>query len=258
MSNQPQASSIQHPTKTSPFKDVSEFEKELKIFANKYKTIISEHSRRISDYFEMSCYNMMVRYYEHRGYKAMVENEIAGRFRIKCSPSGLIENFSYMKLVKDNAIYYLYHNASVQSAHDTEVFTTPDIVVSKDVKPTMTTNYYKTKKKFSYLHNSDMITFCEAKHQPPFPELMINFIGIVNELKPDCLKTEGILGEETDHIAPSLMMSGIFSKPTEKIAKSLERRYYVNMLGDLFSEPYKKTFSVTGVFEMATLGKKKG
>ena len=244
-------------TKTSPFKEVEVFEKELKAFANKYKTIISEHASRISDYFEMSCFNMIARYYEYRGYTITVENEQAGRFRFKCSPSGLIENFSYMKLDKNGAIFHLYHNASVQSAHDDEVFTTPDILVAKDVKPAVTTDYYKTKKKFSYLRNSEMITFCEVKNFTPYPELMINFIGTVNELKPTCLQ-EGT-GEEAqaDHLAPSLMMSGGFSKPTKKVAHSLQKRYYVNILGDLFFEPYKKTFTMTGVSEMATLGRKK-
>ncbi len=257
MSNQHQTSSVQHQTRTSPFKDVDEFEKELKSFANKYKTSLSEHSHRISDYFEMSCYNMVARYYEHRGYKATVENEQTGNFRFKCSPSGLLENFSYMKLTKNDATYHLYHNASVQSAHDLEVFTTPDIVLASDVKPTVTTDYYKTKKRFSYIPNTEFITFCEAKHHTPFPELIINFIGTVNELKPSCLQEEKETKSDSEHIAPSLMMSGSLSKPTEKVAKSLERRYIVNVLSDLFLEPYKTIFSVTRIHNLATLARKR-
>lgn len=255
MSNQPQKPPIRHQTKTSPFKKVDEFEQELKDFANKYKTTISEHSCRISDYFEMSCYNLIVRYYEHQGYKATIENEQKGQFRFKCSPAGLIENFSYMKLTKDNETYHLYHNAPIQSAHDPEVFTTPDIVVASDAKSTVTIDYYKTKKKFSYLHNSEMITFCEAKHHTPFPELIINFIGTVNELKPSCMYEEE--KDYSVHIAPSLMMSGCLSKPTEKVGRSLEKRYFVNVLGDLFMEPYKTTFSATGIKFLATLGNKR-
>ena len=257
MSNQPQKPPIRHQTKTSPFKEVDEFEQELKDFANKYKTTISEHSRRISDYFEMSCYNMIARYYEHQGYKATIENEQKGQFRFKCSPAGLIENFSYMKLTKDNEVYHLYHNASIQSAHDPEVFTTPDIVVASDAKSTVTTDYYKTKKKFSYLHNNEMITFCEAKHHTPFPELIINFIGTVNELKPWCLQQHPDEETDSEHLAPSLMMSGCLNKPTIRIANSLQKRYYINMLSDLFLEPYRTTFSKEGVRNMATLTKKR-
>lgn len=250
-------SSAQNQMKTSPFKEIEEFEKELKSFTNKYKTALSEHSHRISNYFEMSCYNMTVRYYEHRGYKAKVENEQAGRFRFKCSPSGLLENFSFMKLTKNNVTYHLYHNASVQSAYDKEVFTTPDIVVATDVKPSISIDYYKTKKRFSYIPNTEFITFCEAKHHTPFPELIINFIGTVNELKPSCLQGLNEVEKSSEHIAPSLMMSGSLSKPTEKVAESLERRYFVNMLGDLFLEPYKTTFSSNSIYNLATLGRKK-
>ena len=242
--------------KASPYKSVDDFEKELISFANKYRIIVAEHSRRISSYFEMSCYNMIIRYYELNGYKAYSKNLISNRFRFKCSPSGLLKNFSYMELSKGNKIFRIYHNASVQSAYDTGVYTTPDIVVSEDSDPSITTDYYNSKRKFSYLSNKQMITFCEAKHIMPFPELMISFIGTVNELMPLCLKTNRRRRKETIHIAPSLMISGCLSKPTERIAQSLQRRYYINVLGDLFVEPYSKVFSTTGLQHISTLTSK--
>ena len=257
MSNRQQKVLQAQHQKTSPFKDIEEFENELKVFANKYRTKLSEHSRRISDYFEMSCYNMIVRYYEHCGYTATVENLQSGRFRFKCSPSGLLENFSYMRLSKGDITSCIYHNASVQSFYDNEVYTTPDIVIATDVEPTITTDYYKTKKRFSYLPNKAMITFCEAKHQTPFSELMINFIGTVNELSPSSLNETISEDIGTEHIAPTLMMSGRLSKPTERVAKSLQRRYLVNILDDLFIEPYKTTFSQLGIDSLATLTKKR-
>ena len=253
MPKQPQIAPQTQRQKTSPFKEVEEFENELKQFANKYRTKLSEHSRRISDYFEMSCYNMIVRYYEHRGYIATVENLQSGRFRFKCSPSGLLKNFKYMKLNKKQTTCFLYHNASVQSIHDNDVYTTPDIVVATDVEPIITTDYYKTQTRFSYIPNKEMITFCEAKHQTPFPELMINFIGTVNELKPSCLQKMEIEDDYSEHIAPSLMMSGCMSIPTERVAKSLQKRYIVNILDDLFVEPYKTTFSRLKIASLATL-----
>ena len=257
MSDQPQMSPQTQHQRISPFKNVEEFENELKQFANKYRTKLSEHSRRISDYFEMSCYNMIVRYYEHCGYIATVENLQARRFRFKCSPSGLLENFSYMKLRKGETTCRIYHNASVQSAHDIEVYTTPDIVIASDTIPIVTTDYYKTKKRFSYLPNKEMVTFCEAKHHTPFSELMINFIGTVNELRPTSLDETTEENIYTEHIAPTLMMSGSLNKPAERVAKSLQKRYFVNILDDLFIEPYKTTFSKSGIDSLATLAKKR-
>ena len=254
-----QSNTSQTPTHrtSSPFKDVAEFESELIKFSNKFKTTLAEHSKRISDYFEMSCYNMIIRYYENKGYTTSVENLISGRFRFKCSPSGHLDKFSFIKLSKDGKTYRLYHNASVQSAHDKDVYTTPDIVVAVDEKPSETTDYYKTKARFTYLPNSSIKTFCEAKHLTPFPELMISFIGTVNELKPLCIRAKEGDKVDADHIAPSLMMSGTLSKPTERIAKSLRNRYYVNIFSDLFVDPYKTVFSMLRLDEITTLTAKK-
>lgn len=229
--------------KMTPFKAAADFEKELAAFANKYKTIIHDHSDKISDYFEISCYNMIIKYYEQRGYKMEVRNLKGGKFKYKCSPNGHLENFSYFCAIASNGdksedVFYVFHNATVQSAHDKKVFTSPDIVVSKVNQSNYTDDHYQTKKKLSFLQNSDVITFCEAKHLSPFPELMLNFIGTVNELKPRCL-TEKDYGDFhlRNHIAPSLMMSGSESKPCKTIRNSLERRYFVNYFDNLFDNP---------------------
>jgi hypothetical protein len=66
-----------------------------------------------------------------------------------------------------------------------------------------------------------------------FPELMVGFIGTIMELKPSCINGT-VEDPNTEHIAPSLMMSGTFSKPTKRIRESLEQRYYVNLFDNLF------------------------
>lgn len=242
--------------KYTPFKDEADFEKELIEFANHHKTVLAEHSRHISDYFEMSCYTMVVRFYELKGFKAEVDIK-GDKFKFKCTPRGLLENFSFFRVKKDNLVFRIYHNASVQSKHDKEVFTTPDIVVANDQEPQIITDYYITKQRFSFIPNNNLITFCEAKHYNPYPELMINFIGTVSELKPSCFKN---LKEKRNslsfHIAPSLMMAGTFSKQGRKIKKSLERRYMMNVLGDLIIQPYQGIFSLAGIDYITTLGEK--
>lgn len=248
--------------KTTPFKSTDEFEKELVEFANKYKTIIQDHSSNISDYFEISCYNMIIKYYEQRGYKMQVRNLQGGKFKYKCSPNGYLENFSFFCAMLQNSetdedVFYVFHNATVQSAHDKKVFTSPDIVVSKVKQSCYTDDHYQTKKKLSYLKNDDVITFCEAKHLSPFPELMINFIGTVNELKPICLTEKGFDDMcLKDHIAPSLMMSGSESKPCQTIRNSLERRYFVNYFDNLFDNPLLDDASRLNKDKITTLCKK--
>lgn len=248
--------------KKTPFKAAADFEKELTTFANKYKTIIHDHSDKISDYFEIACYNMIIKYYEQCGYKMEVRNLKEGKFKYKCSPNGHLENFSYFCAMTSNGgksedVFYVFHNATVQSAHDKKVFTSPDIVVSKVNKSSYTDDHYQTKKKLSFIPYDDMITFCEAKHLSPFPELMLNFIGTVNELKPKCLTEAGNDDFHLrDHIAPSLMMSGSESKPCKTIRESLERRYFVNYFDNLFDNPLLGGASFLEIEKITTLCEK--
>lgn len=246
--------------KTTPFKSPADFEKELTDFSNRYKVLLAEHAKRISDYFEMTCYNLVIRYYEKKGYELSVQNLQGGKFKFKCSPTGLLKNFSYFKAAKDDVqgkeVVYIYHNATAQSAFDDKVFTTPDIVVSKTDTPSVTTDYYTTKKALSYIPKESLVTFCEVKHLSPFPELMVNFIGTVHELKPECVN-DNAEHIKSDHIAPSLMMSGTFGKPTRRIQDSFGKRYYVNFFDNLFEDVSLRLFlSKYGMDMIATLGKK--
>lgn len=247
--------------KTTPFKAPSDFEKELTDFSNRYRVLLAEHSKRISDYFEMTCYNLVIRYYEKKGYTLEVQNLQGGKFKFKCSPTGLLKNFSYFKATKkDNQdvdeVVYIYHNATAQSTFDEKVFTTPDIVVSNSNTPAETKDYYSTKKTLSYIPKENMVTFCEAKHLTPFPELMVNFIGTVHELKPNCIDVHK-KHADSEHIAPSLMMSGTLGKPTRRIQNSFEKRYYVNFFDNLFEDISVRLFlSKYGIEQIATLSKK--
>ena len=243
--------------RSNPFKDISEFEKDLTAFANSHRIVIAEHARRISDYFEMSCYSMIVKYYELNGYTVYADNLFSGQFKFKCSPKGLLKKFSYFKAKKDDQTFRIYHNASVQSKYEKRLFTTPDIVIATDEEPEIITDYYLTKMRFSYIPNKQMISFCEAKHYIPFPELIINFIGTVHELFPSCLKNHKTKEESLkQHIAPSLMMSGYFSKQAKAIKESFEKRYTINVIGDLVVNPYMTVFCSSGIPTITTLGYK--
>lgn len=247
--------------KTTPFKSPVDFEKDLTEFSNRHKITLAEHSKRINDYFEMTCYNLIVRYYEKLGYVLTVQNLKGGKFKYKCSPTGFLQNFSYFKATKVNdqgngETVFIFHNATTQSAFDEKVFTTPDIVVSKTETPSESTDYYPSSKmKLTFISKDDLITFCEAKHFNPFPELMINFIGTVHELKPECLDDK-IEHSDSEHLAPTLMMSGTFGKSTGEISVSLEHRYYINYFDNLFDVTAKAFFTKKQITMVATLGRK--
>jgi hypothetical protein len=223
--------------RTSPFKDQALLEQEIKDFANKFKTTVVNQSKRISDYFEMSCVNYIVRFYELKGYKLTVENLQANQYRYKCSASGVQSNFSHFKATidKDGTIheFEIQHNLAVQSSHDLGLFTTPDIAIIKEGKVNTTTEYYDSTKRFSYVDNIDVMSFCEVKQFTPFPELLFNFIGVVNELRKEIMSNSATQPDPS-HIAPSLMISGKPNKQTAKIKEVLEKRYCINIIYDLF------------------------
>jgi hypothetical protein len=92
-------------------------------------------------------------------------------------------------------------------------------------------------RKFYFIPNESLISFAEAKHYNPSPEMIINFIGIVNELMPSLLENPNTHSRPA-HIAPSLMVSGKGGGyHTYIIKRSLQSRYSVNIFLGVFSSP---------------------
>lgn len=205
----------------------------------------------------MSCFNHIVDFYENNDYTITIENLQNKKYRYKCSPSGVQSNFSHFNVSKEfeDKIYEfeIQHNLSVQSSHTTELFTTPDICIINKGSFKETTEYYETKRRFCYVENNDLMTFCEVKHFNPFPELIFNFIGILNELQKDILTNNPEI-KFPIHIAPSLMISGKPNKQTEKIKLELENRYCINIIFDMFNSGMQ-TFSKSKNGKLKTTGK---
>lgn len=237
----------------NPFKKVEDLEEEINDFLKRNKTFISNQGKRISDYFEMSCYNYIVRFYQNQGFTLEVKNLFANKFKYKLSPSGYPENFSFFEIrlrtvfeeeTKD-ICFEIHHNITVQSGHQGDIYLTPDIsVINKDSIISDSEHYLveNSTKRFCYVANSNLQTFCEVKNFNPFPELLFNFIGLYNELKKNVLDNE-IQREFPLHLAPSLMISGKGNVHSERIKKSLEDRYKINLLFDLF-EHGLRNFSI--------------
>lgn len=148
----PKPKTDKEPRLRSPFKDVVKFENELKSFSNRFKITIAEHSKRVSDYFEISCFNMIVRYYELNGYLVVPQNIIGKKYRYKCTTSGIQSNFSHFNAGKKFGNRFvefdIHHNLAVQSSQDPQIFTTPDVVVTVANSVRYRNDYYDTKQHF--------------------------------------------------------------------------------------------------------------
>lgn len=157
----------------SPFKDKEDLKKEIRDFVNQYKASIVNQADRMSDFFEMSCFNYIVRYYELNDYTVSVDGLQKGQYRYKCSTMGIQSNFSFFKVTKqlDNSSYEfeIHHNLAVQSGHHEKIFTTPDITIIKAGCIEFSKDHYETKMTFSYAGQSNLISFCEVKQFNPYP-----------------------------------------------------------------------------------------
>jgi hypothetical protein len=241
----------------SPFRNVDELEKEIVRFMNLNKASFSNHAKRLSDYFEMCCFNYVVKFYKAKGYGIEIENLQDGKYRYKCSTQGNQENFSNFKVSKKVGEqlfeYAIYHNIAIQSFHGQDIYTTSDISIVRYGKINTDPDHYGGKKKLSFIANGDLISFCEVKQFPPFPELMFSFIGIVNEL------IHGIMVQQQAtyrpvHLAPSLMISGKPNAHALRIKTSLEKRYCVNIIYDLFAAS-SHPFSTHMIGQLKTIKK---
>ncbi len=222
---------------------------------NIHKTSFSNHASRISDYFEMCCFNYIVKFYTERDYEISVQNLRDNKYRYKCSTQGNQENFSYFTVNREKKgvihEFEIHHNIAIQSAHDVNVYTTPDISVVQKSSIEINEEFYSGSKKLSFVAYTNLVTFCEVKQFTPFPELMFNFIGIVNEIKPTHLNGTFTVFD-TLHLAPSLMISGKPNDHALKIKESLEGRYCINIIYDLFSSTWHP-FTTKRIRELRTI-----
>lgn len=236
----------------SPFKDKKLIIKEISKFLNKYQSTVATQSSRIGDYFEMSAYNSIVKFYENNGFDINIKNLIDGYFKYKLSPTGYPHNFSYFEIAKiynyrnkkiKRYIFEIHHNVAIESGIENGLFVTPDIcVINKDSISELKNSkyFFSGSRSYYYVKNKELQTFCEVKNLNPFPELLFNFIGLLNELKLDVFQNS-ISSKRPKHIAPSLMLSGGGNFHTRKIKDSLMNRYYINVFFGLFfkkSQPY--------------------
>lgn len=185
----------------------------------------------------MACYNNIVRFYENNDYNVEIKNLQKSKFCYKCTTAGNPANYSYFEVKRQvgtvEFVFEIRHNINVKSYHNIDTFTTPDICIIKPDSIIEDDDFYDSKMKSYYVKNKELVSFCEVKNFNPYPELLFNFIGVVNELRPNLLRTINRSGSR--HLATTLMVSGKSNKHADKIIKNLQSRYHINVLSDLFN-----------------------
>lgn len=221
-------------TKT-PYKDASILIRDIESFLSRHSSLFRSQGTRISHFFEMSCYNYVVKFYETNGFKVTPQNLQRGTFRYKISAVGNPENFSHFlvsKKVKETLYEFeIHHNLSIECAYEKDIFYTADIsVIKKGSIERIDPPTYSVKR--SCCKSVNLETFFEVKHLSPFPELLFSFTGI-----PDSFLIKEHRSKIIQHLAPSLLMSGRANFHSEKIKSYLEKRYSINIILNLFGTP---------------------
>ena len=122
----------------NPYKDRKLLLRDINSFISRNGGTFNQLAKRMSDLFEMSVYNDIVKYYKRKKYDIkIVHLKRDGTFKYKLSTSGLKENFSYFECSKQTVKnskrttieIEIHHNLKVQSAHDKHIYYTADISV---------------------------------------------------------------------------------------------------------------------------------
>lgn len=237
----------------TPFIDKEELIKEINKFVNSHNAYIANHSRRISDYFEMICYNNVIKYYKNNNFEISIQNlDEENNFVYKLVSTGIPANFSffkvYRKYTKRLYKFEVHHNLSIESSIDNHIYFVPDISVINEGTIVSTKKQYRGKRRSCFCRNNNLQTFFEAKHLNAFPSLLFSFNGLVLEML-----SEVILGHCSNripkHPSPTLVLSGNGNEHTNRIRVILMERYNINIIFGLFyrkNQLYSNTMKKIG------------
>lgn len=229
----------------SPFKDNNLLKQQIQKFLSKHHAQFAQEASRTSSFFELAAYNDLVKFYETNGYTVSPQNlkGMTKQFVYALSPSAKPSNCSYFSAEKsyqngDAFVFEIRHNLRIQSAHDPEIFVSPDysVIEKNSIISTRIPHYYNGKIDYFYVASKDVKTFAETKHYPPSPELVLNFVGLINELMPGLMAGQ-FPRKKPKHCGPSLFISGVGNVHLSKIKDSLGTRYKANIFMGLFAFP---------------------
>ena len=246
----------------SPFKANSQFAQEIDSFLAQYGAVFAQEAKRTSAFFELAAYNDIVKFYETADYTVSPEN-LKGtggkQFVYALSPSAKPENCSYFlakKVYKSGKTYSfeIRHNVRIQSFHDEEIFVSPDYAVIEkgSIVSIKKVDFYNGKVDYFFVAADKVKTFAETKHYAPGPELVLNFVGLVNELMPK-LMANNFPTKPPMHVGPSLFVSGIGNPHLQKIRDSLGKRYTINVFLGLFAFP-SQVYSASNQVNIKKIG----
>ncbi len=211
-------------------------------FAAGYKSVYVKKDRVLSAYFEIGCFLALVRFYEGIGFSGDVKNPDPedNSYKYLTTPAGNPSNFSYMLMSKEGESIEVRQQVRIVSHVGEDIAFTPDIVVlpaETEIARKTDPDYAGGKRGFFHVTSDQVIAAHECKSLPPFPELLISFIGTIIAAH-DWINNDAVscpLNEDGDHLAPSLFVGGTARSLHLRMIKGLKKAYPMNIVVGMHS-----------------------
>ena len=215
---------------------LSDVERMVSQFATDFSTIYSKKKRELSASFEIGCFHALLDYYQQMKFDISVENLTKdGEFRYLTSPSGNPNNFSYIEASLGSQAYEIRQQLKIYSELDEHISFAPDLSVVKkntEIEEVKDEDYAKGKRAFYRVSSKDVIAAHECKSLPPFPELMVSFIGmfVTAHSWPNDEACGVSLDEAGMHLAPTMFVGGSAQAMHLKMIKAIQKAHPVNIV----------------------------
>jgi hypothetical protein len=212
-----------------------ELTKAIESFLKRNSVQLKDLGNELPQLFEIASFNLMVDLYDKMGYKTEPANLQNGEFCYKLQPNGLKNNFSWFEVSRRYYgklhQYELHENLSVQVAGTEDCFLHPDVVViKKDTAEKLPNSKILVHfNEYWYVKNKNLKTFLEAKYLKPFPELLLNFPGMLMALRPNN-KNYAKIKRAPRHVAPLFMLAGIANDHSKRISNFITEKYHINLV----------------------------
>jgi len=209
-------------------------EKAIEAFAKKHASTFSRSERQLHAAFEIGCFLAIVRCYERRGFACSVENLRAGQYPYLTTPSGNPANYSFVRATLAEEVE-IRQQVRVRSHLDPDIAFTPDIIVvraASNISGIKDADYSGGKRRLFCVNAADVVAAHECKSCPPWPELLVSFVGMLIAAHPwlGSPNDRSMVDKKGDHLAPTLFVGGTARALHRRMVKALCGTYPMNAI----------------------------
>jgi hypothetical protein len=215
-------------TKTYLF-DQEQWKQKLKDLFVSHKAELDSFGTRVNQTFEAAVFAKTIQWHKNNGWRVDIRNPKKKNqyiFKLKFSTRGAPGGYTHVLCEKENELIEIRHQLRAKIYHQpswgVEANICCDIAIIKIVE-----NLNKMPSDFA-IENEDLISFGEAKHMSAYPELIASFVGLVHELRPECLDNirNNTDFKQSNTVAPFLYLSGYLSGTADAMQTSITERGY--------------------------------